>query len=277
MPDQPGSFSRSSRRDCLESPALAQDSLVNLTSGKPVSGSQARIFGRLDESVRRGGVYREVRQRRVVCFRREPGHGFVRSVGNNKGDDGRREGIALKLRPVDVPQIIVRGVNVVVWPVGESDRGRADRGLIKRHMVGTVVKGNDRGVIAVPRPQGRVNGLGESVAPTGLRAGQLSRVSLHHVPNDALGQSCQEMRARERDPGYVLDSQHILALVGSDHVLIDVRQDFLPLLGMVRKILPLAADFRHPPESEVAARAGELAVADQFGEAASYLECIGAA
>ena len=207
---------------------------------------------------------------RAVHHRGQGRNSVITQVGQIKGDGGHGDGIAVKLSLIDLPQVVVGGVDVRVGPVGEGDGGNADGGVVENHMVARIKVRHHLRPVRFARTKTGKNRPRVRRRVVVLNSGEVGIVALHKTGEDVLDHIVQETPARVRRAADVLDAA-AERLLRSYHILVDVRDDLLPLLRVLREVLQFSVDFVGPPEANVALGAGKPAVGDHRGEGAGDL------
>ena len=186
------------------------------------------------------------------------------------GDD---EGVALELGGVNLPEVVIGGVDVGVGPIGERDARNADAPVVEHQVVGGIVEGNGLGAVGFLGAERGEHGAGE-VAGVCAGAQGDGGVAQANRLQDAFDHVVQKAGAGEGRAAHELDAL-AGALLGADHVLVEVDQNALGLLGVVAEVAIGSADFIYPPEADVTPGAGEFALLDQPHQRAGNLEHAG--
>ena len=134
----------------------------------------------------------------AAYHRGQGGDVVIAPVGEVQGDSGHGDGVAVKLGLIDLPQVIVRGMDVRVVPVGESDGGNANGGVVGDHVVARIEIGDHLRPVRFTRAEARENRPGIWRRVVVLNGGEVGIVALNKTGDDVLHHVVEETPAGVR-------------------------------------------------------------------------------
>ncbi len=173
-------------------------------------------------------------------------------------------------------EVVARGVDELVGPVGEARPRHRDGRAHERVVVRRVVVGHEPRVEGLARPLHRDHFAREGLGRARPAGGQEGGVAVAHHREHALHDVVEGVGQAPGQAGGVLHAA-AQALACPHHVLVEVDEHPPRLLGVLPEVLGLARELVHPPEPDVAPRPRDPLLLHEPREGAADLQEVRAA